>query len=184
MGLGCGGVSRDWWFYLPWGRKINTGVKYKGRKLSGKMSALELVGPLVCLASEPDLVRAAPIRIWVDNIGSVRIWRKGYSSSCDLCTTLVSAMATVAAALGCRVFVEKIARCSSPGAAMADALSKAAFVKFREEAINCGWALRMDPGWIPPAILRWVADPAAVEDLGLDILTDLRKRTPVLGYNC
>ena len=148
------------------------------------MSALELVGPLVCLASEPDLVRAAPIRIWVDNIGSVRIWRKGYSSSCDLCTTLVSAMATVAAALGCRVFVEKIARCSSPGAAMADALSKAAFVKFREEAVNCGWALRTDPGWIPPAILRWVADPAAVEDLGLDILTDLRRRTPVLGYNC
>ena len=184
VGLGCGGVSRDWWFYLPWGRKINTGVKYKGRKLSGKMSALELVGPLVCLASEPDLVRAAPIRIWVDNIGSVRIWRKGYSSSCDLCTTLVSAMATVAAALGCRVFVEKIARCSSPGAAMADALSKAAFVKFREEAFNCSWALRTDPGWIPPAILRWVADPAAVEDLGLDILTDLRRRTPVLGYNC
>ena len=67
---------------------------------------------------------------------------------------------------------------------MADALSKAAFVKFREEAVNCGWALRSDPGWIPPAILRWVADPAAVEDLGLDILTDLRGRTPVLGYNC
>ena len=86
VGLNCGGVSGDRWFYLPWGRKINTGVRHKGKRLSSKMSALELVGPLICLASEPDLVQSAPIRIWVDNIGSVRIWRKGYSSSCELCT--------------------------------------------------------------------------------------------------
>ena len=25
VGLGCGGVSRNWWFYVPWGRKINAG---------------------------------------------------------------------------------------------------------------------------------------------------------------
>ena len=24
VGAGCGGVSMDWWFYLPWGRKINS----------------------------------------------------------------------------------------------------------------------------------------------------------------
>ena len=102
-------MSEDWWFFLPWGRKINSGVKFEGRWLSGKMSALELVGPLVCVCSELDLVRCQPIRIFVDNMGSVRIWRKGYSSSCSLSTTLVLALGTVA--LGCQVFVEKVARC-------------------------------------------------------------------------
>ena len=51
VGLGCGGVSGDWWFYVLWGRKINTGERWKGSKLSQKMSALELVGPLICLVS-------------------------------------------------------------------------------------------------------------------------------------
>ena len=69
--------------------------------MAGKMSALELVGPLMCVCEEPDLVRCRAIQIWVDNIGSVRIWGKGYSSSCGLSTTLVSALATVVAALGC-----------------------------------------------------------------------------------
>ena len=184
LGAGCGGVSGDWWFYLPWGRKINSGVSYRGRRLAGKMSALELVGPLICVCAEPDLVRCRDIRIWVDNIGSVRIWRKGYSNSCGLSTTLVSAMAAVAAALGCRVFVEKVARCSSAPAVMADALSKAAFGKFREAAAAADWPLRLEPAWIPPALLHWVANPTDEADLGLRILGDLQPRTALLGYNC
>ena len=181
LGAGCGGVSGDWWFYLPWGRKINTGVSYRGRRLAGKMSALELVGPLVCVCADPDMVRCRAIRIWVDNIGSVRIWRKGYSNSCSLSTTLVRALAAVAAALGCRVFVEKVARCSSPPAVMADALSKAAFGKFREAAAAAAWPLRLEPAWVPPALLRWVASPVEDECLGRDILRDLRPRTELLG---
>ena len=184
VGAGCGGVSEDWWFYLPWGRKINTGVSYRGRRLAGKMSALELVGPLMCVCGEPDLVRRRAIRIWVDNIGSVRIWRKGYSGSCGLSTTLVSALATVAAALGCQVFVEKIARCSSGPAVMADALSKAAFGKFRETAAAAGWPLRLEPSWVPPALLCWVANPREDADLGMAIIRDLLPRTALLGYNC
>ena len=181
LGAGCGGVSGDWWFYLPWGRKINTGVSYRGRRLAGKMSALELVGPLVCVCADPDLVRCRAVRIWVDNIGSVRIWRKGYSNSCSLSTTLMRALAAVAAALGCRVFVEKVARCSSPPAVMADALSKAAFGKFREAAAAAAWPLRLEPAWVPPALLRWVASPVEDECLGRDILRDLRPRTELLG---
>ena len=145
------------------------------------MSALELVGPLVCVCADPDLVRCRAIRIWVDNIGSVRIWRKGYSNSCSLSTTLVRALAAVAAALGCRVFVEKVARCSSPPAVMADALSKAAFGKFREAAAAAAWPLRLEPAWVPPALLRWVATPVEDECLGRDILRDLRPRTELLG---
>ena len=184
VGLGCGGVSLDWWFYLPWGRKINSGVAYLGRKLSSKMSALELVGPLVCVAADPDMVRGMPVRIWVDNIGSVKIWKKGYSNSCNLCTTLVTAIATVAASLGCRVYFEKVLRCSVPGAAMADALSKGAFDKCRGIAEGEGCPLRRDPACVPPALLAWVANPQADEELGADILRDMRKRALVLGYNC
>ena len=116
---------------------------------------------------------AQSIRIWVDNIGSVRIWQKGYSSSWSLSTTLVRALGVVAAVLGCRVFIEKVARCSSPGAVMADALSKAAFDKFREAAAAADWALAVEPAWVPPALLRWVASPAAGEELRTDILGDL-----------
>ena len=183
VGLGCGGVSRDWWFYVPWGRKINAGVSFEGRRLSSKLSALELVGPLICLAAAPDMVRGRPVRIWVDNIGSVKIWQKGYSGSCALCTSLVSAMASVAAALGTTVVVEKVARCSVPPAVMADALSKGAFGACRAVAREAGWPLRLEPARVPAAILRWVADPSA-RDLGEDILLEMRRTTLVLGYNC
>ena len=94
------------------------------------------------------------------------------------------ALGTVAAAFGCQVFVEKVARCSSAPAVMADALSKAAFGKWREAAAGAGWLLRVEPGWVPPALLRWVASLAADENLGTDILADLGTRAVLLGYNC
>ena len=172
MGLGCGAVSAGWWCYLPWGRKINTGVKFEGKRLSSKMSALELVAPLVCVSSDPALARAQPVRILVDNIGSVRIWLKGYSSRCALCTTLVTALATVAAALGTQVFIEKIPRCAGAGAAAADALSKGQFQRARDM-----WpGMAPEPAWVAPAILAWVAAPQSDPDLGSKILRDMDQR--------
>jgi hypothetical protein len=180
-GHGCGGVGPNSWFYVPWSNKINRGVKsVDGKKLSRKMSALELVGPLVVIAAAFRLCRNSPVRIWVDNIGSVRIWEKGYSASCDLCTTLVKAIATVAAGLGCVVAIEKITRCSVPGAVAADALSKADFTRFRK--VTCG--LPSDPLWVPRQILVWMLDPKKDDDLGCKILEELGGKTAVLGYNC
>ena len=176
IGLGCGGVSGDWWCYVPWQRKINCGVRYGGRRLGSKLSALELVAPLICLSSDPTLVRAQPVRILVDNSGSVKIWLKGYSSRCPLCTTLVSAMAAVAAALGTSVYVEKVARCSSPAASAADALSKADF----EAARRLHPGMSTDPGWVAPAILAWVANPVEDPDLGERIIREIQPRAAVL----
>ena len=51
-------------------------------------------------------------------------------------------------------------------------------------AAGAGWSLRMEPGWVPPALLRWVANPAADEGLGTDILADLGSRAALFGYNC
>jgi hypothetical protein len=101
---------------------------------------LELVGPLVIVAAAPELCRRQPVRVWVDNAGSVRIWEKGYSSSCGLCTTIVKAAASVAAALACRLVVTKIRQCSSPGAVMADALSQGDFRRFRAASAAVGEA--------------------------------------------
>ena len=82
--------------------------------------------------------RRRPVRIWVDNAGSVRIWNKGYSSYCRLCTTLVKAISVVAAGLGCRVEIVKITRCSSGGAVMADKLSKGDIRGCLEEWLEVG----------------------------------------------
>ena len=183
-GRGSGGVSGDWWYYVPWPRKINTGVKAAdGKKLSRKLSALELVGPLIAVAAGADRCSGQPVRVWVDNAGSVAIWKKGYSMRCQLCNTLVKAAARVAAAIGCRLTVEKIRRCSAAGASMADALSKAQFGKCREIGRMDGWHLSSAPAQIPHTVLRWLANPVKDDELGDRILQELSSSRSILGVN-
>ena len=184
VGRGTGVVSQDWWAQVPWPRKINCGVKAEdGKKLSRKLSALELVGPLICVAAGHEWCRGRPVRIWVDNMGSVRIWKKGYSSSCGLSTTLVRAIAAVAAGLGCCVTIEKITRCSETGASMADALSKGEFEKTREMARVADWPLAVEPARVPGSILYWLANPVVDESLGDRVLRELARSSEVLGYS-
>ena len=173
-----------WWFFLPWSKAINCGDKAEdGKRFAKKLSALELVGPLVVVAASPEICRRQPVRVWVDNAGSVRIWEKGYSSSCRLCTTIVKATATVAAALGCRLEVEKIRRCSSPGAVMADALSQGDFRRFRAAAAEGGVRPAVLPAVVPRAIGRWLARPVPDDDLGERILREMAAAgTVLLGY--
>jgi len=173
IGQGTGGIGPAFWFMVPWGRKINSGVRTcEGRQLSKKLSALELVGPLICVASGAAICRGKPVRIWVDNAGSVAIWQKGYSSSCALCTTLVAAIGRVAAALGATVAIDKITRCDGTGATLADELSKGRYAHFKRR-LPIDWVLPSEPAWIPPAILQWIADPVPTPDLGNKILADL-----------
>ena len=176
-GHGTGGIGQKFWFLVPWGHKINSGAKAAdGRRLCRKLSALELVGPLICIAADQDNCRGRPIRIWVDNAGSVGIWRKGYSTSCGLCTTLVNAIGRVAAHVGCRVAIEKITRCSNTGSILADELSKGRFLAFRQK-LPSDWPINMEPAWIPPSILAWIAVPSVDHQLGDKILKDLASRT-------
>jgi len=173
IGQGCGGVATGFWFMLPWGRVINSGVRGPdGARYSRKMSALELVGPLVCVAAGADLCRGRPVRIWVDNYGSVAIFKKGYSTSCALSSALASAIAIVCTAIGCRLTIDKITRCSSTGAILADELSKGrfdAFLRKRPPQLQ----LPTEPARIPASILAWVARPHADNSLGAKILAEL-----------
>ena len=173
IGQGCGGVATGFWFMLPWGRVINSGVRGPdGARYSQKMSALELVGPFACVAAGADLCRGRPVRIWVDNYGSVAIFKKGYSTSCALSSALASAIAIVCTAIGCRLTIDKITRCSSTGAILADELSKGrfdAFLRKRPPHLQ----LPTEPARIPASILAWVARPHADNSLGAKILAEL-----------
>jgi len=180
-GLGCGGVTKGAWFFLHWSRNVNGDACWDGKRIGGKMSALELVGPLICLAAWPTKVMNKPVKFLVDNAGSVCIWKKGYSSSCQLASTLVTAIASVAAGLGTQVHIEKVARCSDPGTVMADALSKSAFGRFREASE--GWDMPDEPTPVPLAIMRWLDKPAPNDDLGLAVLKDISNDWPVLGLS-
>jgi hypothetical protein len=154
-----------------------------GKKLSRKLSVLELVGPLLCVTSGHEFCRGRVVRVWVDNIGAVKIWEKGYSLSCSLCTTIVKAIGTVAAGIGCQLHVVKITRCSTAGAEMADALSKADFKRFRETAGGQHWPLAVGPAWVSPQLLAWLSNPRADDNLGDRVLADIARRGAVLGVN-
>ena len=179
-GHGTGGIGGPFWFMVPWGKKINSGAKAAdGKRLCRKLSALELVGPLICVAGDFKTCKGRPMRVWVDNAGSVGIWRKGYSK-CGLCATLVKAIGTVAAAIGCSITIQKITRCSNTGAELADELSKGRFPAFKRKLPD-NWLINEQPSWIPPSILAWIAVPKHDPDLGHKIVNDLKSRgcTPV-----
>jgi len=184
IGRGCGIVAGEHWLYLQWPRKINCGVKAAdGKKLSRKLSALELIGPLAAITAGHKWAANAYVRIWVDNAGSVQIWKKGYSTHCSIANTAVKALATVAAGIGCRVTIEKIRRCSHPAAKMADALSKGDFRAFWALADSTPWELFEDPMVAPAKLLAWVANPGEDDDLGQQLLEGIAHAAPVLGYN-
>lgn len=183
-GLGAGAVARGFWAFVPWSHAINVGkLSPDGRRLDRAMSALELVGPLLALVAGSSIWRGHCVRFWVDNSGSVFIFRKGYSTSCRLSTTLVRAIATVAAGIGCRVDVVKISRCSTVQADMADALSKSDLTRFWANADKLpALALPLSPAVVPPALTAWLAAPSEDAALGERLLSGLvSSGAPSLG---
>ena len=170
-GQGLGAVGPLWWAYLPWPRPINEEKRSSdGKRLGGKLSFLELLGPLLVVAAGHEQCKGKDVRVWVDNIGSVMIFKKGYSVTCSFATCVARAIAVVAAGIGCRMYVEKITRCSTRSAEAADALSKADFSRFW----GC-WEhdLVVDGARVPRALLSWLKNPDTTVPLGELILEEL-----------
>ena len=181
-GHGVGAVGPGWWTYLAWSRAINHGrLTGNGRHLDRLMSALELLGPLLTVCAAPTFCRGKPVRVWVDNSGSVYIWKKGYSPVCPISSTVVKATASVAAALGCRLEVEEITRCSTPEADMADALSKAAFFRFWNIAALNDIVLPSMPLPVPLALVAWLEDCLPDDDLGDKLVKALQRAGAIPG---
>ena len=102
-------MGPGFWFYAPWPRCINAGsLDERGRSLARKLSLLELMGTLFVVACGAALCRNQDVRVWVDNVGAVHVFRKGYTTSCPCTSTVVSAAGVVADGLGCRLYVCKI----------------------------------------------------------------------------
>jgi hypothetical protein len=179
LGAGIGGVCNTWWFYIPWPKAVNAGGwRVDGKKVGRKLSALELIGPLVAVAAGHRRFANRHATVWVDNAGAVAIWDKGYSTRCRLSSTIVTTIHAIAAAIGCTLHIQKIRRCSNDFASAADALSKAQFAAARNFT-----RLDTEPAAIPTALLKWVNAPNPSDDLAHDILRELSKTWPVLNYS-
>jgi hypothetical protein len=180
-GYGAGGVMGDrWWCYVPWGEAINQGGVFRdGVQLSSKMSAWELVGPLLVLTSGAGMLRGKSLIIQVDNAGSVAIYKKGWCTSCMLCTTLALAICEVAVAINCKLEIKKVMRCSTQGARAADALSKGDFMKFRRLKPKSD----ANPARVPQVLWEWVQNPVEDRKLGEKLLVEMGVRKNELGIH-
>ena len=111
---------------------------------------------------------------------SVFIWQKGYSTSCKLSTTIVKAISTVAASIGCRFDIVKITRCSHDEASMADAISKGDFPRFKNLAEEAGITPDKTSAVVPMAVLKWIHDPQEDDNLGSKILEEISEHMTIL----
>ncbi len=84
----------------------------------------------------------------------------------------MKAIGRIAAAAGCAVTIDKIQRISNDGAILADELSKGRFTSFKRK-LPSGWQIKLEPAWIPPSILAWIAVPSSDHELGDKILRDI-----------
>jgi len=184
LGRGTGGTIGEIWFWVPWSKQVNAGGwKIEEVKVGRKLAALELIGPLAAVVASRKVAKGRAMRIWVDNSGSVAIWKKGYSTSCPLSSALVTAIAACAAAWNIKVEIEKITRCSCPEAEMADALSKADFQRFRNTAREAGLEMHQEPARLPAQLIAWIDKPTADFNLADRILKEVAEQEEILGYN-
>ena len=98
----------------------------------------------------------------MDNEGSVWMYRKGWSITCDLCNIILVTLYQVSAALACELFMNSITRGSTKEAEAAEALSKGDMHRFR---LNMPEA-NQDPEQIPLSLLQWIENPVPDRFLG------------------
>ena len=114
----------------------------------------------------------------MDNSGSVMMFKKGYSTKCNLCCTLLVAINEVARAIGCEVDIRKIRRCSNDGAKAADHLSKSALSAFKATIPEANPV----PDVVPQALLSWLTDPVPDRFLGRKIVQEMGKSFSLIEH--
>ena len=180
-GLGAGCVIYPaFWTYVPWGKRINSGEFFDGKRMDRKLSALELFGQLIGICAGGHILRNHTAVGRVDNAGSVRIFEKGYSTSCKLSNTLVKTIHQVCMGLNIRYFMEKVTRCTTDGAITADAISKSDWCRLRRYMPNH----TERPSKVPNALLDWINRPCEDKLLGQKILTEMATKSLIVNYNC
>ena len=180
LGRGVGVVIMPGtWSYLPYRARINAGcLAYDGKSLAKKLSVWELVGPLMALVCAPDRLRSKQAVAFVDNDGSVCMYRKGWCTVCNLANTVLRAINLVATALHCDFWIEGVTRCSSKETEAADALSKCDYDRF---SANLPGADPL-PRQVPRTLLQWMEDPRPDRELGGRLLEELSQTVEMMGY--
>ena len=140
-----------------------------GKKFRHKLSFLEMIGHLLHVSVFPEEVKGRNIRTNIDNESTVVLMAKGRDTRCALTDCLIGAINHVAVALNCKAYMVKVARCSTPEAKAADALSKAAYYKFRELVPTSEKLPRVIPG----TVRAWIENPVVDRDLGRKIVREM-----------
>ena len=172
VGAGLGGLVPPYrYFYMPWPEWLNRGMGNEdGEVFARKLTCLELLGPLVLLATCGDQAAGAHLRCYIDNQGAVEVYRKGHSTKCVYTSTIAKAIHEVAESIGATVTVEKVLRCSDKGSYTADMISKG---NMRE--VRAMLPLREAPCTVPQSILSWVKEPRLDMNWSRLILADMAK---------
>ena len=161
------------WSYFPWPAWLQAGLPGpEGAALNAQLQMLELCGPILGMASHPEVCRNKAMVFRLDNMSAVYTWRKGYSNRDKLATTLVKALYDLSRYLNCSVFITKVARCSTVAAAAADCLSKGDWDNF----FKLSPASPAGPARIPVTLVKWFSAPRVDLALGSAIAEELRSK--------
>ena len=167
------------WARLTHGSKTNNGLNAAdGKSLAHKLSVWELVGPLLAISSAPDHVRNKQVSAFVDNMGAVRWWHKGWAKGCNLGNSIIRALHQVTKALNVDLYIHHVPRCSCREALVADAISKGDFRVFRTLMRGA----ERFPRRAPKSLEYWVKNPKPDRELGDKILQEMSISTRVLGF--
>ena len=167
------------WARLIHGSKTNNGfLAADSKSLAHKLSVWELVGPLLAITSALDRVRNKQVTAFVDKMGSVHWWYKGWANGCNLGNTIIRALHLVTNALNVELYIQHIPRCSCREALVADAISKGDFRVFRTLMRGA----ERFPRRAPKSLECWVKDPNPGRELGHRILREMSLSTRVLGF--
>ena len=126
------------------------------------------------------MLRGRQAMVYVDNMGSMIWYNKGWAKQCNLGNTVIRAINLITTALHCDFWVEKVPRCSSRETEAADALSKCNYERF---LVNMPGAANTMPKVVPKTLLQWMEDPKPDRELGGRILEEMAETTELMGYN-
>ena len=166
------------WAFMGLGGSTRGGAHADdGKELQSKMSVWELCGPLVLLIAAEHEVEGKQLRVMVDNIGAVYAYRKGWSNTCDLLSTVAKATAVVAMALQCELEVVKVTRCSTKGAKAADALSRGDRKGHRSHQPQAA----RNQSRTSRVLRKWLEKPTPDGELGTRIVQEMGRQRSDIG---
>ena len=159
-------ISRIFWPHsLLFYAKDNAGTRF-----AAKSSTLEAIGVLLPFLSFPSSLSGTNVVLHVDNTAVVHGWRKRHVVNDIEASIMIRAIHILSSYLRCRVYIVHTPRLSSPGAVMADHLSRSSSTSQEEENL----ARSLSSPSISPALQNWLQNPSVDWNLPLALLEEIQ----------